>query len=157
MAARPFELDALTARDFTIAVAPLFEASGVPTRWLGPVEGEAKAALLTAARALVLCSDSESFGMSVAEAMAAGTPVVTTSTCPWQEAAEAGAGFSVPQTAEALAGALDAILLDAARAREMGARGRALVQERYTWHAAAARLAAEYRLLVRSANDTRVA
>jgi glycosyltransferase involved in cell wall biosynthesis len=149
----------LRARDVTIviagpdeagcraAVGPLFEAAGLPTRWVGPVEGEQKAALLTGARALVLCSDSESFGLSVAEAMAAGTPVVTTDTCPWHEAAAADAGFSVPQTADAIANALDDVLADPPRARAMGARGRALVLERYAWRSAAATIALEYEKL----------
>jgi glycosyltransferase involved in cell wall biosynthesis len=138
-------------------LAPMFEASGLRTYWTGAVEGSEKAALLTAARALVLCSDSESFGMSVAEAMAAGTPVVTSSTCPWQIAASKGAGFSVPQTAGAIAGALDEILADDRRAREMGARGRALVLEHYSWSAAAGVIAAEYEKIARSSRASRVA
>jgi glycosyltransferase involved in cell wall biosynthesis len=138
-------------------LAPLFAATGVPTHWVGAVDGADKAALLTAARALVLCSDSESFGMSVAEAMAAGTPVVTTDTCPWQDAAAAGAGFSVPQSPEAIAQALAQILSDEPRAREMGARGRLFVLEHHTWRAAAAVLAAEYAKTVRRASEARVA
>ncbi len=159
----------LRARDVAVVIAgpdadghrdtltPLFGAAGLATHWIGQVEGEDKAALLTAARALVLCSDSESFGMSAAEAMAAGTPVVTTTTCPWQDAAAAGAAFSVPQTAEAIADALDRLLADERQARETGARGRAFVLERYTWRAAAASLAAEYQRLVSTRRENRVA
>jgi glycosyltransferase involved in cell wall biosynthesis len=138
-------------------LAPMFEASGLRTYWTGAVDGPEKAALLNAARALVLCSDTESFGMSVAEALAAGTPVVTTSTCPWQIAAGKGAGFSVPQTADAIAGALDAILSDDQRAREMGARGRALVLEHYSWSAAADVIAAGYEKIARRDRASRVA
>src|SRR5262249_61083019 len=112
--------------------------------WVGAVDDRQKAALLSSARALVLCSDSESFGSSVVEAMAAGTPVVTTTTCPWHEVEAEGAGRCVPQTAQAIAGALDAILSDRDAAREMGARGRALVARRYTWEANARIVATEY-------------
>lgn len=139
------------------AIAPVFDQLGLKTCWTGPVDGAEKAALLTAARALVLCSDSESFGMSVAEAMAAGVPVVATRGCPWQDVALAGAGYWVPQTAEAIAQALDEILSDDGRARAMGARGRALVGERYTWRASAAVLANEYQRLAETRRESRVA
>lgn len=119
------------------AMAPLFAAAGLATTWTGAVDGRQKAALLGAARALVMCSDSESFGLSVAEAMAAGTPVVVTDTCPWEEADREGAGFWVPQTPAAIANALDEIVGDEAAARAMGERGRALVARRYTWEASA--------------------
>jgi len=41
-------------------------------RWAGPVLDASRDALLAQASALVMCSDSENFGMSVAEALAAG-------------------------------------------------------------------------------------
>jgi len=125
-------------------IAPLFEASGVRTIWTGPVDDDRKAALLTAARALVVCSDSESFGLTVAEAMAAATPVVVTRTCPWAEIEPEGAGYWVEQTAPAIADAVDRVLSDEQAARAMGARGRAVVERRYTWAESARLLARCY-------------
>ena len=97
------------------------------------------------ADALVMCSDSESFGLSVAEAMAVGTPVVVTRTCPWPDVEREGAGLWVPQDADAMAAALTEILGDDERARTMGERGRALVARSYTWPAAARTIADGYR------------
>lgn len=124
-------------------VAP-FARSGLATTWTGAVNDRQKAALLASARALVLCSDSESFGLSVTEAMAAGTPVVVTDTCPWEEIETEGAGFWVPHTSGAIANALDELLDDEDAARAMGARGRALVARRYTWEASARALVDGY-------------
>jgi glycosyltransferase involved in cell wall biosynthesis len=112
--------------------------------WTGEVSGREKADLLSAASALVQCSDSESFGLSVAEAMAARTPVVVTRTCPWDEIEREGAGRWVTHDAAAIAGALDEILGDPALARAMGERGRALVEREYTWPATARTVARAY-------------
>ncbi|MEP6919458.1 MAG: glycosyltransferase, partial [Acidobacteriota bacterium] len=49
---------------------------------IGAIHGGDKWALLRDADAMVQCSDSESFGLSVVESLAAGVPVVATRTCP---------------------------------------------------------------------------
>ena len=103
--------------------------------WVGEVSSERKWELLTQANALVLCSDSESFGVSVVEAMAMGVPVVVTRTCPWREVETARCGFWVNQSADAVASALDTILKAPDESRAMGERGRALVEKRYRWPA----------------------
>ena len=110
--------------------------------WIGQVDDETKWALLAAATVLVQCSDSESFGMSVAEALAAGTPVVVTRTCPWREVEDWGCGAWVAQSPAAITDALCAIVSDPDRAREQGRAGRRLVQQRMApasvaaaWHA----------------------
>lgn len=120
-------------------------ASRDRVHWAGAVVTDAdKHALLRRCAALVLCSNSESFGMSVAEAMAAGRPVVVTRTCPWPDVEREGAGFWVEQRAEAIAGALETLLTDPSRALAMGERGRALVASRYSWAHAAETLAFHY-------------
>jgi glycosyltransferase involved in cell wall biosynthesis len=130
--------------DHRSAIAPRFAAAGVSVIWTGPVDGQAKADLLSAASALVLCSDAESFGMSAAEAMAVGTPVVVTQTCPWPEVQGEGAGRWVPQDAASIAAALDEILADPALAESMGERGRRLIARSYTWPSAARVIADGY-------------
>ena len=109
--------------------------------WIGEVGEADKWALLADADALVMCSDSESFGLSVLEAMAAAVPVVATRTCPWEEVETAGCGFSVPHDARALAGALGRLLDEPVRARAMGQKGRALARAKYSWDAIAGAMA----------------
>jgi len=157
----------LRARDVKIVIAgpderghraslePLFAASGLSTRWIGSVDEQQKRALLGAAKALVLCSDSESFGLAVLEAMAAGVPVVTTDTLPWQELAAEHAGYHVPQTAVAIAEALDEVLRDPPKAVAMGARGRALVERRYTWSIVAQTMLTQYLTLTKTRAEGR--
>src|SRR5438552_3863168 len=109
-------------------IEPRFAARAV--HWAGQLGETDKWALLSASSLLVLCSDSESFGLSAAEAMAAGVPVVATRTCPWEEIETVGAGFWVAQEPEAVAAGMRTLLDDPARARAMGERGRALVGRR---------------------------
>src|SRR5262249_32474302 len=118
-------------------------------------DDQQKRALLGAATALVLCSDSESFGLAVVEAMAAGVPVVTTATLPGEELSAEHAGYYVPQTAAAIADALDDVLRDAPRAAAMGARGRALVERRYTWSIVAQTVLKQYLNLTRTRAEGR--
>ena len=128
--------------------AAAFAPLGGSVTWTGGVDDHTRRALLDACATLVLCSDSESFGMSVAEAMAAGRPVVVTQSCPWPEVEAHGAGYWIPQTAPAIADAVLAVLADPAAALAMGERGRALVEREYTWSSAAGRLLVEYRRVV---------
>jgi glycosyltransferase involved in cell wall biosynthesis len=125
-------------------VAPLFTAFGDSVTWTGKVDDNGKRELLNAAAVLVMCSDVESFGMSVAEAMAAGTPVVVTRTCPWPDVESHHAGFWVEQTPDAVATGVNAVLSDRSAAREMGCRGRSLVASQYSWPHAASALINEY-------------
>jgi glycosyltransferase involved in cell wall biosynthesis len=117
--------------------------------WTGAVEGRERDALLTETTTLVLCSNSENFGMSVAEALAFGVPPVVTQTCPWQAVEEARAGFWVPQTADDIARGIRAVLDNPAEARAMGARGAQLAAERFHPSAIGAAWAAEYAALLR--------
>jgi glycosyltransferase involved in cell wall biosynthesis len=125
-------------------IAPLFTPLGSSVTWTGRVDEMGKRDLLAAASVLVLCSNSESFGMSAAEAMAAAVPVVVTRTCPWPEIASHDAGFWVDQTPDAIADAVIALLADEPAAQAMGRRGRALIAGHYTWSHAAAALIHEY-------------
>jgi glycosyltransferase involved in cell wall biosynthesis len=127
--------------------------------WLGEVDGGARDALLARARALVLCSDSESFGMSVVEAMAAATPVVVTTTCGWADLPAHGAGVRVEQSPDAIASALVRLLDEGALASSLGRRGRAWVEESFTCDAVAAAFDAAYRqvLVTCSRNPSAVA
>lgn len=112
--------------------------------WLGAVDAAQRHALLARARVLVLCSDSEGFGMVVLEALAASRPAVVTDTCGWNLLAAAGAGLVVPQSAAAIAAALGDVIADPARAAAMGACGRRLVESTFAWDAVAQAFVREY-------------
>jgi glycosyltransferase involved in cell wall biosynthesis len=91
-----------------------------------------------------MCSDSESFGISVVEAMAAGLPVVVTKTCPWHEVETAGCGLWVAQESGEVAKAVSYILSHPAEAESMGAHGKALASANYGWDSIARKMAACY-------------
>jgi len=115
---------------------------------LDAIGGEDKWALLRDADVTVQCSDSESFGMTVVESLAAGVPAVVTRTCPWPEIETRECGFWVEQHAPAIAVALRALADEPARRRRMGERATAFARERYGWDAIApvmCRLYAELR------------
>jgi glycosyltransferase involved in cell wall biosynthesis len=119
------------------------------TKHLGMLESDqAKWSLLADADALVLCSDSENFGVCVVEALAAGTPVVATRTCPWKVLETTGSGLWVEQNAAALAAGLLKIIEDRNLASSMRANGQALAARAYRWGPIGERMAAEYRSIL---------
>ncbi len=134
-------------------VAPL----GARVQWTGQVDGAVKTGLLAGSRALVLCSDSESFGMSVAEAMAAGVPVVVTRSCPWPIVEVEGCGFWIEQSPDAIANALVTLLRHPKAAREMGRRGQAVIHRDFAPAAVAERWVSAYESVARAADRASVA
>jgi glycosyltransferase involved in cell wall biosynthesis len=117
-------------------IEPAFASVSSVTRWLGAVEGDESAALLAASRVLVQCSDSESFGMSVAESLTAGVPVVVTRRSGWSAVDAVGCGYSVAHEPAAIA---DGILrvLDDANPRLMRDRARDWARQTFAWEAVA--------------------
>jgi L-malate glycosyltransferase len=107
-------------------------------------------ALLRRATLGVLCSTKEGLSNSVIEGMAAGLPMVVTDVGGNPELVREGAnGFVVPpQDPPALAGAMLRVLEDGARARRMGADGRAFVARELTLDAMVSAHAALYRKLL---------
>jgi glycosyltransferase involved in cell wall biosynthesis len=120
--------------DFRRTIQPLFSQVESAVRWIGAVDGVAKWALLAGSRALVQCSDSESFGMSVAEALTAGVPVVVTDRSPWSAVNTVGCGYWVDHTAAAIARGVITIL-GRPDACAVGARGREWAKEQFGWNA----------------------
>jgi glycosyltransferase involved in cell wall biosynthesis len=93
---------------------------------------------------LVLPSHSENFGMVVAEALAAGVPVITTTATPWSDVVDRQCGWWVPDTPAGLAGAIaDATSRSDANLTAMGERGRSWMQDSFAWPTIAARFAEE--------------
>ena len=89
--------------------------------------------------------DVEGLGMVYLEAAACGLPVVAGTSGGAPEAVldgESGTVVRDPRSPEAVAAAVTALLDDPARARAMGAAGRAWVERRWSWTTIAADLAA---------------
>ena len=125
------------------------EACGEEIQWMGPVWGEAKWKLLADAGLLVLPSKSENFGMVVAEALAARTPVITTKGAPWQELETHRCGWWIDMGVESLIEALEkAMSHSPVELHEMGRRGRQLVEEKYTWDRVAGQMIEVYEWLL---------
>jgi len=123
------------------------ERNGVAGRieFRGPVSGANKETLLRTSTALVLPSHSENFGNVVLEAMAMSMPVIVTPEVGLAADVErSGAGLVTRNTPEELAAAIRTMLGDPSHRTEMGARGRQLVEERFTWDRVAAQMEEQY-------------
>ena len=124
----------------------------------GPLDDEKKWKAYGRADLFVLPTYSENFGIVVAEALWAGVPVITTKGTPWKELEDCKCGWwiDLPSAEVKVKGvgvewnALDFALREACEAAgirvlpEMGRRGRALVEECYTWAAVTKAVAAGY-------------
>ncbi len=109
-------------------------------RFLGFVPAEDLPALYAAATVFAYPSEREGFGLPVAEAMAQGTPVVTSVGTSTEEVAGGAAVLVDPLDVDAIAAGLD---VARARAPELAAAGRARAAE-LTWEATAAATLAAY-------------
>ena len=99
---------------------------------IGHVERDDVQALLVGADALVLVSHLESFGIPVAEAMACGTPVVTSNTTCMPEIVGDAALCVNPIDVDAIRDALGLALLDESTRNTLITRGLERVK-RFTW------------------------
>ncbi|RNE62601.1 glycosyltransferase [Cryobacterium tepidiphilum] len=118
----------------------LAREQGVADRvvFLGQVDNATRAHLLSRASVFTLPSEDESFGVAVAEALAAGCPVVASrevGIAP--EAASKGALRLAALDAADLSQVISALLSEADASRQLGERGRSFASDRYTWAASA--------------------
>ena len=98
----------------------------------------------------VLPSQTENFGVSVAEALASGTPVIANQGAPWQSLIDEGCGWWVPHGVPPLAQALlTATALSTAQRKKMGAAGRAYVEQTLGWNAISTQMLSVYEWLIR--------
>lgn len=119
--------------------------------FLGFLEREALRDALHRSTVLVNPADYESGPLTLLEAMAAGTPVVTTPTGLVRDlAAPAPLSIAEPEPA-ALAAAIAAVLADPRAAAARAACARAMVAAQFAWDGVAAQTAALYQSLARQA------
>jgi glycosyltransferase involved in cell wall biosynthesis len=100
----------------------------------GLVSGEKKECCFAEADIFVLPTYSENFGIAVAEALARGIPVITTTGAPWQELETHRCGWWVTPGVDGVAAGLSAAMaMSRDSLADMGARGKKLVEEKYSW------------------------
>ncbi len=100
---------------------------------IGPQFGADKLKAYNSADLFVLPTYSENFGIVVAEALACGIPVITTTGTPWEELNTQNAGWWIEIGIDPLVIALrKAIQLNDAERIQMGLNGRKLIEEHYS-------------------------
>jgi glycosyltransferase involved in cell wall biosynthesis len=117
--------------------------------FVGAVDDGEKWRLLAEADLFALPSYSESFGLVIAEALAAGLPVITTRATPWEELESNHCGWWTNTGADAITAALSsATVCSREKLQHMGERGRELVRRNYSWESVAKNLATVFEWLI---------
>ena len=102
--------------------------------FVGPLYGDDKMLAYGQADLFVLPTYSENFGMSVAEALAAGTPAIVTKGAPWEGLEQHGCGWWIDIGVDALVACLeDAMSRSHDELAEMGLQGRSWMEAEYSW------------------------
>ncbi|MCA1995411.1 MAG: glycosyltransferase, partial [Coleofasciculus sp. S288] len=133
--------------DYLIYLTNFIASLGLASRTSLPgfVTGQDKEILLQGSDIFVLPSFTENFGIAIAEAMAAGLPViVTTGIRISPEIAEAKAGLVVEGDVEPLKNAIATLLTSPHLRSALGENGKRLVNRRYSWKASASHLKDAY-------------
>jgi glycosyltransferase involved in cell wall biosynthesis len=138
--------------DYTASLVQRARELGTGSRVLftGWIDGTAKQGALLGSSLLALASRHENFGVSIAEALVCGVPVLVSDRVKLAAEIEAaGAGWVAPLDPGALEYALrDALRSEPERAMR-GAAGRQLALERYSWRRVATDLSGVYESIVR--------
>jgi poly(glycerol-phosphate) alpha-glucosyltransferase len=112
----------------------------------GPLFSDDKRAAYQHCDGFILPSLSEGLPMAALEAWGAGKPLLMTPACNLPEGYEAGAAMRIEPDAEDIAaGMTNFMSLTDAEREAMGAKGLALVREKYSWPVIASEMAAVYR------------
>lgn len=115
----------------------------------GGVYGNRKWELFRQADLFILPTHSENFGIVVAEALASGTPVITTMGTPWNELESQHCGWWTEIGTEATVQALrNFLFLTEDELQVMGHNGRKLVEEKYSIHKVAEEFVKMYKSIL---------
>lgn len=103
--------------------------------FVGPKLGKEKVEIFDNTDVFILPTFNENFGIVVAEALARGIPVITTTGTPWEELNTYNCGFYVDNSNEGLKkGLLEILESSQKELYEMGSRGRTLIESKYLWN-----------------------
>jgi glycosyltransferase involved in cell wall biosynthesis len=120
----------------------------------GQLDGDRRLSAYADADLLLLLSESENFGMSVAEAMASSIPVVVTQgvgISSW--IADGAEGLVVPHDLDSAAAAVESLVLDPTVRTSMGTKGRRLVEREFSPDEVGGRMVQVYDKLLRTSNS----
>jgi glycosyltransferase involved in cell wall biosynthesis len=134
----------------------LHEMKGLASRWklkrvhfVGALYGDAKLSAYRDADLFVLPSHSENFAVTVAEALAAGTPAIVTKGAPWSGLDTHRAGWWINVGVDSLVSALERAMAESPE--DLGQRGRVgrewMIQD-FSWATIGIRMAQTYRWLI---------
>jgi glycosyltransferase involved in cell wall biosynthesis len=119
--------------------------AGASVTFTGMLAGDLKWSALAAADVFVLPSYSEGLSVSVLEAMGAGKPVIVSAQCNVPEVATEECGWEIQPLDAELEAALEEFRnTPAAKLAAMGANGRRVVQQRYSWRTIGRQMAEVY-------------
>lgn len=114
--------------------------------WTGHLSGAAKSGAFAAADVFVLPSYSENFGIAAAEALACGVPTVVTDGVGLADELKSGdGGLVVEPSSTAIANALQQLLGNESRRRDLSEKGRQLARLRFSSESVGKALASLYR------------
>jgi glycosyltransferase involved in cell wall biosynthesis len=116
-------------------------------QFVGQVTGDTKFSLYRNADAFVLPTSQENFGLVLIEAMACGTPIITTKGVDiWRDVQSSGAATIVDQDADALASSIETLFSDKAALAHQRELARPWALDTYSEH----RLISQYESLYRT-------
>lgn len=125
-------------------------AEGIKTvSFTGEVKGDDKNQLLAKSAIYVLPTHTENFGISVGEALACGTPVITTTGAPWSGLTDNDCGLWIELSVDNLTQALEDMMsrpLD--ELSRMGENGREWMKRDFSWDEIARKTIRSYEWLL---------
>lgn len=115
----------------------------------GPLYGDDKWRAYREGSLFVLPTHSENYGMTVAEALAAGTPAIVTKGAPWSGLEKQGAGWWIDIGVDSLVTCLEqALSVPPQRLSEMGLAGHEWMKRDFSWDRIGAQFSIAYRWLL---------
>lgn len=138
-------------RNYTRKLKSMTSKLGIDDKvfFYGMVDNDSKWLLYKQADIFILPSYSENFGLVVAEALASGTPVITTTSTPWEILETYNAGKWVSPEKQSLTNALRQLLdMPCEKLRAMGKEGQKMVRENYSWDIIAEKLVSVYQYVL---------
>ena len=118
---------------------------------LPPVFGEAKIKVYQESALFCLPSYSENFGMVIAEAMSCGTPVITTTNCPWEILNKTSTGWCIDLNVGNLEKTLrEAMRMDANALYNMGQKASKLIVDNFDYRSVTRKILRLYEWLLNS-------